>query len=77
MPNEQDYYRHQKNGLEQIKNEKRVPDFQAAWFRLGHGWGEHILRLLKLAALSGSSPNRTIRYSAHRHAFWPLEKKVR
>jgi hypothetical protein len=34
MPNEQDYYRHRKSALEQIKNEKWVPGLQAVRFRV-------------------------------------------
>ena len=40
MPNEQDYYRHRKSALEQVKNEKWVPGLQAAMFE--GTWGtEH------------------------------------
>jgi hypothetical protein len=56
MPNEQDYYRHRKSALEQIKNEKWVPGLQAARFRLGYGLVHHTLHFLKFAALSGSGP---------------------
>ena len=43
MPNEQDYYRHRKSALAQIKNEKWVPGLQPAWFRPGYCLVHHTL----------------------------------
>jgi hypothetical protein len=69
MPNEQDYYRHRKSALEQIKNEKWVPGLQAARFRVRYCLVHDTLHLLKLAAVSGSGPDRAVRYQVHRHTF--------